>query len=60
MPILQLYVDDDTLRGLREAALETGRQVDELAESAISEAVVTFRRGRPKPPGYTQYTVHRP
>lgn len=60
MPILQLYVDDETLRGLREAANETGRQVDELAEAAIAEAVVTFKRGRPKPPGYTQYTGYRP
>ncbi|RYE48309.1 MAG: hypothetical protein EOP24_07830 [Hyphomicrobiales bacterium] len=44
--ILQIYIDDETHRRLYAIALETGREVDELAESAVSEAALTFFRSR--------------
>ena len=40
MPILQIYVDTDTLARLTIAAAELNRSVDELAESAVAEAAI--------------------
>ena len=45
MPILECYVDDDTLAGLKQVAKDTGRTVEELAEAAIAEAVNNTKRG---------------
>lgn len=53
MPILSCYVDDDTLRLLRIAADETGRKVEDLAESAIAEATIQFKNSR------NGYEAHR-
>ncbi len=38
MPILNCYVDDETLKWLERASSDTGRPISELAEAAISEA----------------------
>lgn len=58
MPVLNCYVDDETLHILEKASAETGRQIVELAEAAISEAAVRYKVDHL--PGYTQYTGHRP
>ena len=44
MAILQCYIDNRDLAALRAASLETGRGIEELAESAISEAACNWRR----------------
>ena len=53
MPILRCYVDDETMQLLNQAAAETGRKVDELAEAAISNAAIEFKVSQP---GYGQLT----
>lgn len=40
MPVLQCYVDDDMMKRLKVAAHVTGRDVSELAETALSEGVI--------------------
>lgn len=40
MPVLRCYVDDDTMARLEKVSADTGRGVEELAESAISEAAL--------------------
>lgn len=40
MAVLSVYVDDDTMRRLRVAAICLGRPVDELAECAVTEAAM--------------------
>lgn len=47
MPILQCYVDDDTLKYLERAPGEYGRKIVELAEAAISEAAIQYKVSRP-------------
>lgn len=47
MPILNLYVDDLTLKTLERVSAQTGRTVDDLAEAAISEAASAARRDWP-------------
>jgi predicted transcriptional regulator len=44
MPVLSCYVDDDTMARLERVSRETGRAVEELAESAISEAAMLATR----------------
>ncbi len=39
MPILNLYVSDDTLARLQQEASDLDRKVDDLAECAIEESV---------------------
>lgn len=45
MPILNCYVDDDTMLSLRRASFHTGRSVENLAEAAIAEAALQSLRG---------------
>lgn len=40
MPLLTVYVDDDTLARLERASADTGRKIEELAECAVSEAAL--------------------
>lgn len=47
--ILQVYVDDDTAHRLGLIAAETGRKIEELAESSVSEAALNYFRGRRGP-----------
>lgn len=47
MPMLNCYVDERTLDILRQIAVDFGRTVEDIAESAISEAAVSeIRAGR--------------
>lgn len=46
MPVLNCYVDDDTLKWLEKASAETGRQIAELAEAAIANAAIEFKVSR--------------
>lgn len=41
--ILQVYLDEQTLGTLRRVAVETGRTVEDLAESAVAEAALQSR-----------------
>lgn len=43
MPVLRCYVDDETMRWLEKASAETGREIDQLAEAAISNAAIEFK-----------------
>ncbi len=50
MPILNCYVDDETYARLKTVALEEGRGpefIEQLAESAISEAALNATRDNP-------------
>jgi hypothetical protein len=40
MPVLSCYVDDRTMHILQRVSTATGRKVEDLAESAISEAAL--------------------
>lgn len=42
--LLHCYVDDATLEILRRVSAETGREIEELAESAIAEAAIASQR----------------
>lgn len=44
MPILSCYVDDRTLAILKAVSEDTGRTVEDLAESAIAEAAISNQR----------------
>jgi hypothetical protein len=44
MPILNCYVDDRTLEILTKLSGEMGRTIEDLAESAISEAAIQAKR----------------
>lgn len=46
MSILNCYVDDETMRWLEKASVELGRNIEELAEAAISEAAIEFKVSR--------------
>lgn len=48
MPILSCYVDDAELSTLMQASREMGRTVENLAEAAISEAIIQYRNTLPK------------
>lgn len=52
--ILQIYVDDETQRRLEAVARESGRTVEDLAESAVAEAALDSERRRPSPPATAQ------
>ena len=41
--ILRCYVDDDTLKWLEKASIETGRSIDDLAEAAIQNAAIEYK-----------------
>ncbi len=43
MPMINCYVDDETLSLLEKASAETGREIAELAEAAISNASIEFK-----------------
>jgi hypothetical protein len=43
MPIIQCYVDEETLRNLEKASADLGRKVDELAEAAIANAAIEYK-----------------
>ncbi|MFK0338744.1 hypothetical protein ACIQT7_15865 [Agrobacterium deltaense] len=47
MTSLTIYIDETTEARLRRASEEMGRDVHELAECAVSEAVLEYFRGRP-------------
>lgn len=46
MPIIQCYVDDETMKYLERASSELGRRITELAEAAISNAAIEFKVSR--------------
>lgn len=46
MPILNVYVDEDTLAILERVARENYRSVEDLAECAIAEAALDSERSR--------------
>ena len=46
MPVIRCYVDDDTMRILEAASADLGREVDQLAEAAISEAAIRYKVDR--------------
>lgn len=46
--ILRCYVDEETLTWLRRASNETGRTLEELAEAAIANAAIEYKRTAPK------------
>ena len=50
MPILQVYVTDDTLGRLKRIAKFREREVEELAESAVEDAAIHDRDGDPVSP----------
>ena len=45
MPMLQIYVDEETMRRLKHGANETGRTVEDLAETSVSETALYATRG---------------
>ena len=49
--ILGIYVDDPTLARLKRLSKNTGRSVEDLAESAVSEAALSAFRGSKNDPG---------
>lgn len=44
MPMLSIYVDDETMRRLRHSANELQRTVEDLAECAVAEAALDATR----------------
>jgi hypothetical protein len=44
MPVLQVYVSDEDLATLERAAKRLERSIDDLADSAVSEAASNARR----------------
>ena len=46
-----IYLDDPTVRRLRKASEENYKAIEEMAESAVSEAALDFWRGRDDDPG---------
>lgn len=46
MPILNCYVDDEDMKWLEKASVETGRSIENLAEAAISNASIEFKVSR--------------
>lgn len=49
MPILNVYVDEDTLAILERVARENYRSVEDLAESAIAEAALDSAKREANP-----------
>jgi hypothetical protein len=47
MAVINCYVDDETLKWLERASAETGRQIVELAEAAISNAAIEYKVSQP-------------
>ena len=49
MAILRVYVDDRTMAALKKISEETGRDVEQLAEAAVSDAALNaLRPARPR------------
>lgn len=46
MPILNIYIDDNTEKRLKKFAEETQRTVDDLAECAVAESALDIFRHR--------------
>lgn len=46
--VIQVHLDDDTERRLLDAAQETERSIEDLAESAVSEAALADAKARGK------------
>lgn len=46
MAILRCYVDDETLKWLEKASIETGRSLENLAEAAISNEAIAYKVSR--------------
>lgn len=44
--VIRVYIDDDTETWLQRAADEHGRSIENLAESAVSEAAVAYKRDK--------------
>lgn len=58
MPVFPLYISDYDFQSLTALSRETGREIDELAESAISEAACNWRREE-RPPITEADTIGR-
>ncbi|TWI05134.1 hypothetical protein IQ17_03299 [Bradyrhizobium daqingense] len=60
MPVIRCYVDDETMRILEAASTDLGREVDQLAEAAISEAAIRYKVDRmPAIPPHVREAVAR-
>jgi hypothetical protein len=44
--ILSVYVDGETLRRLRHAAVQLARPVEELAETCVAEAALDYAKSQ--------------
>lgn len=44
--VLSCYVDDETMGWLEKAAVEDGRSIEQLAETAIRNAAIVFKVSR--------------
>lgn len=44
--MINCYIDDETMRQLEFASTDTGREIAELAEAAISNAAIEFKVSR--------------
>jgi hypothetical protein len=55
MPILQCYVDAETLKWLEQASSECGRKIENLAEAAIENAAIEYKVSRPRSPHETAH-----
>jgi len=49
MAILHVFVSDDDLEALQTESRDLCRSVEDLAESAVSEAVLQWKRDQPAP-----------
>jgi hypothetical protein len=54
MMMLCINIDDHTYRNLLRSAEELGRSTEDLAECAVSEAVLAEAKRRGWPTGYTK------
>lgn len=44
--VLRCFVDDETLKWLEKASIETGRNIEQLAEAAIENAAIEYKVSR--------------
>jgi len=53
-----IYLGNETCRRLHKASTETGRSQNDLAESAVSEALKPFAEPHPMGDAYVKFSVH--
>jgi hypothetical protein len=47
MPVISVYVDEQTAARMKSIAAEKGRSIEDLAECAVSEAALDYFRHAP-------------